>query len=648
MKEKNFERIITGGFLVLATLVPVLFSPIFKSVFSAPKFLFFQFLVLLLITVFFVYLCTAKRISFWQTKWEQILMLYVATIFLSGIFSINIYSSFFGIEGRFIGTLFMLHIGIMGVLFLRFFPKKKIPALLISIWITSVVVALYSILQYYSIIDFNSINWSQDPTKRAFGTLGHANHLGAYLATGIAIAIGLFTYLKKYWHKATILVLSLIPVYGLMLSASRGAFAALIITLLVSAILVLRIQGIWYREHALKILVVIVALGVSLIIAYPSIQTTTSKLPVVERSLKTIEFLDEGNVPDRISWWKSSFDIFIDYPLTGTGFSTFKDAYNKYRNIDYRVPGDKQDNITPESAHNELINILATQGIVGLLFYLLLLITAIAPLVNDIWHKSLIESREEKYLRLSLLAGILIYIFQVQLSFAVISTLVIFHLLLFAAVVLAHKGKNKKLKLNKQLRISVGLIVIAFVVSSSYLTAKRGLAEYNLAQAETSVHASEKESFYQKAILNFPWEYSYYNEFADYNLEAIMQNRPDIDFNKYINSALTNYQKAISINPEHPAIHANYGIALFTYANYQKLLGATDAKVQEYQQKAKTAFEEAIKLGPNNPSFAYHYGLALEKIGEKEAARSYYEEALKIRPEHKESLEKIKNLMNSK
>lgn len=597
MKEQSFKNTIAYIIIFLVAALPAVFSTQVHSVFSAPKLFLLHLVTSLLLLLVGYQAITSKKIEIQTSKWSKYLLFYLLISFLSGVFSINIYSSFFGVEGRFVGTFTLLHLAILTIITISFFPREKIPLLLKTFFFTATAIAIYSLLQHYEFIKLDTI-WAQDPTKRAFGSLGHANHLGAYLATAIVVGVGLISQIKLKWQQTAITILSLILFWALITTASRGALAALILSLIFVGVLIVRIKGFNKIICGVISAVVLVIIGIS-----------SSNLAVIKRPIQD----------DRISWWQSSIEIVNDYPVFGTGFSTFKDIYNQYRRSDYVLQDNIQNKITPESAHNEFINTWVTTGLMGLISFLLMIAFAIFPLLRKVWHKNFIKSNREKYLSIGVLGGLAVYILQTQISFGVIPTLTIFYLFLGLAIILAGSGKNIKLKIKStsQKLLIIGL-VLAFAISSLNIGIKRIKSEHYLQAAKAAIMAEDKESYYQKAILSFPWEYTYYTSYADYTIQAIIQKRPDINFNKYINTALSHYEKALKLNNHHPVVHGNYGITLFTYANYQKLLGNTE-QYEKYLEKGKQAFEEAIKKGPNNPTFKEHYEKALEKIDQTES-----------------------------
>lgn len=101
---------------------------------------------------------------------------------------------------------------------------------------------------------------------------------------------------------------------------------------------------------------------------------------IQNRLLKTIQMTDSGLKLDastqaRIDMWKVASDAFLEKPLTGNGLDAFArqvDEQRKAGTIKFRF----------EHAHNELMEVLASRGIIGLA----ILLTLIAGLLVIYWR----------------------------------------------------------------------------------------------------------------------------------------------------------------------------------------------------------------------------------------------------------------------
>ena len=194
--------------------------------------------------------------------------------------------------------------------------------------------------------------------------LGWPRATGFHLAImfgDIALAMGLMALASaQRFSKTRLAPLPLLTfVAGLtasVLSGSRGGWVALVMS---------TVPLYFYGRHAIgRQIVALVLVGVSMIIVAAFVPATG-----VPQRMKDIEIdlqkYREGNVDTslglRLQMWKGSLVLFSEHPLTGVGRANFQHGMNDLadRKIlaapvrDYR------------HAHNELLNALATEGLIG-------------------------------------------------------------------------------------------------------------------------------------------------------------------------------------------------------------------------------------------------------------------------------------------
>jgi O-antigen ligase len=87
----------------------------------------------------------------------------------------------------------------------------------------------------------------------------------------------------------------------------------------------------------------------------------------VERLLSTGSELSEGTLNERSIIWQYAFEVWQQHPIIGQGIGSFRRIINEY-NI----------NLT---AHNSFVGITVEQGVIGLLFYLAVLLVIIKSIM---------------------------------------------------------------------------------------------------------------------------------------------------------------------------------------------------------------------------------------------------------------------------
>ncbi|HEU5197480.1 MAG TPA: O-antigen ligase family protein, partial [Methylomirabilota bacterium] len=192
---------------------------------------------------------------------------------------------------------------------------------------------------------------------RPFATLGHPNFLSAFLVMALPlVALALIRALRQRQPiVATIfIVIAALSGAAVAVTVSRGAWLALAgaVAILVAGAL----AGGERRAAALTAglaAVSAVALGL-LALAAPAGAAMLGGVIARVRHL-----IDSAS---RLHIWQAAWGLFRDHLVTGTGLDTFQIAFADKRTPAYWTI---EWNSSPTRAHNEALNLLATQGLLG-------------------------------------------------------------------------------------------------------------------------------------------------------------------------------------------------------------------------------------------------------------------------------------------
>jgi O-antigen ligase len=195
----------------------------------------------------------------------------------------------------------------------------------------------------------NLATWSD--RTRPFSTLGHPNFLAAYLVMALAAALYLTASAaraRRWWACAALAAVCLLAAAAVLTSLSRGAWLAGACMLPVLVFGSVRVGGrrAW-------------ACGAALLLAGALVSwagLTGSLGGVTDR----LSRLADGN--GRWEIWDVAWRVFRDHPLCGCGLDTFHLAFGSRRTADCVCLGW---DVTPGRAHNEVLHVLATQGLLG-------------------------------------------------------------------------------------------------------------------------------------------------------------------------------------------------------------------------------------------------------------------------------------------
>lgn len=296
---------------------------------------------------------------------------FVLAIGIAQLSSIDPVRSFFGSYDWQAGFLFLVA-GL--VFFLALFrelslanPERrlaKIKRLLSAASAAGGLVALYACLQ---ILGIDYFQWSENPlfTKRAIATLGQPNFLASWLLLVLPLAIFSAWENRKRLSGFFYFLVALLEFLAILASASRGALLALSASLAFALILA------WRRSQSGK--KVLLVAGAIMVLMIPSLWALEKSLP--GRVSGLMDFT-QGSAAARVNFYQAAFDAFLKKPLSGYGLENGNQVFFPYYLPDWGIYGDV--GALTDKAHNVILDILLSSGLVGLLAYFALALFA--------WH----------------------------------------------------------------------------------------------------------------------------------------------------------------------------------------------------------------------------------------------------------------------
>lgn len=178
-----------------------------------------------------------------------------------------------------------------------------------------------------------------------------ANETSLQLALGLPMAWYLLLITKSWLLRSLSLIYIPLALYGIFITGSRTGFIAALLGF------VGVIPWLWRARFVWKLLVlsffIIAVIG------------ATSLVPekTLDRLFSSGTELSQGTLSSRSITWSRAWLEINEAPIFGNGLSSFRRVINKY-NIDY-------------TAHNSYISIMVEQGIIGLLFYLAVILAVL-------------------------------------------------------------------------------------------------------------------------------------------------------------------------------------------------------------------------------------------------------------------------------
>jgi len=300
---------------------------------------------------------------------------FAASLLLSTIFSSHLRTSIFGYYTRFYGGL-TTYLSLVVILISLWSNLKKdsrfFPQISLAIKISVLLVASWGVLEHFGI---DKKFWSQDVTVRVFSTIGQPNWLAAFLVTSFfPILSDNLTSPKKTVGAA----LAVVAYASLWFTSSLSGLLGLLGGLLVWGVLTppsnFKKNRRWLMATA----------GICLLIsvAQPGLMGQR-----VQRYLKQISIKEaaaqgqnttEKNLRQpggdtmaiRKAVWEGTINLITSNPknlLIGTGPGTFAYTFLPFRPL--ALNRTSEWDLLYNKAHNELLNITAEQGLLGLISY---------------------------------------------------------------------------------------------------------------------------------------------------------------------------------------------------------------------------------------------------------------------------------------
>lgn len=362
--ERLNRRLVTG----LLFGAPLLVWPFTAGAFEAPK-------LFLLITVALV-LWGSRLLSGSLTPPDApvswVVCAFVASALVSTALSMHWPNSLWGAPDSLAGLGFIVGLATL------FFAAQRVRGVSWSwaVIAASIVATGYG---YAQLLDVDPVEWTRTASwcerTRPFSTLGHPNTLGGYLAmvAPIALTVGVAAWRGGQRARALGLLAAVLVESGLVVATmSRAAWLALAGGLFVAMLGVVRTG----RARRLR------SLGVGFGLAAVAV-VAAAPTSLMSRAKTFFQ------APTRRLIYEAALRIFIDHPLVGSGVDTFQLAFQQHRAPEYWA---HEWGATPQRAHDEFLQLLATQGALGGLVALAGVV-AVAGLARRAWRSPAPEAR---------------------------------------------------------------------------------------------------------------------------------------------------------------------------------------------------------------------------------------------------------------
>ena len=294
-----------------------------------------------------------QRLNWTSSYLEKPLLLYLLALLVTAFFAFNRLNSLKAVGEEWLILIFFLMVN--NIKDINFIKK-----LLLIIILISSVVAVYAIVQHYTGIDLyrsRTLGVVRGTHKyRSIGNFGVSLTYGFY-----AMLIGILSFCLALYEKSKLGKYFFYSATILCATASLFTYSR-------STLLALFVAGFFFfifNWNRRKLLIPVLAYFLLIYAVDPQI---------LLRSERAIQAESIVKADSRTIIWTTSFRIFLDHPIFGVGFNNFGGFYEKYKPEGSPAFG---------HAHNDLLNVAANAGIIGLVAFVWLMFSILRNLIRN-------------------------------------------------------------------------------------------------------------------------------------------------------------------------------------------------------------------------------------------------------------------------
>ncbi|NTU98444.1 hypothetical protein HGA64_00325 [Candidatus Falkowbacteria bacterium] len=281
------------------------------------------------------------------------LFAFFTILVISCIFGVDFNLSFWGDIERMLGVFHLLHFLALYLIMITVFRSWPEWRNLLGV---AVLVSVYQAFTSFP---------QAAAGKSAFGTLGNTSYISGQMLFGMFFALILFFKQKNFWLRSGYILSIIFMFVAFKNSGTRGAFIGLAVSILLLLFLLAMFNKNLKVRYGSIVVAGLIILGVSLIY-------TNSNSAWVQNNdffRRITQINSQANTfQTRILSWKAGMKDLPNHYLLGTGYGNFASSFDKY--FDPAFYDWARTETYFDHAHNNLVDLLSTTGILGLLSYL--------------------------------------------------------------------------------------------------------------------------------------------------------------------------------------------------------------------------------------------------------------------------------------
>ena len=388
MSKKSYLRILQGGILVSFLILLFVFSG-FLFPFITSKQLTFNILMEVLLAIFLIFIIKYPEYAPKKSQLTWAIIIYFLTIIASLFVSFDFNLSFWGDLERMLGLFHLLHFFIFYIITISVFRSKNDFKLLFhAIIISSLMVVLYA--------------WQKNNPD---SSIGNRAYVAAMMLFALFLQVMYLLRNPKWWAKVLYGLGIILAFIGFIKADISGSQAGLLAGIFV-ALLVFVISS---KNKNFKIIgtTSLLAFLALIIILFAFRSHSVFDGTFIGKALR--DFSSQNTTLNtRLISYRSAFRYLADHPLAltfGVGHGNYAIIFDKYFSAQF-FNFDRVGTYF-DRAHNTLIDILTTTGLIGLLAYAAIFIFILYFLIRAYQKRESFSSENRVgQIELSLLLGL--------------------------------------------------------------------------------------------------------------------------------------------------------------------------------------------------------------------------------------------------
>ena len=415
-KSNTIESFFAAILPFLAFAVPVFFLPLTLEFYEFNKLNLIVLTTISLLIAWVVKMLMIKEVSIVKSKLDLPILAVLVTFIASTVFSLNKVSSIFGSHGRWFPSLFAM-VMLISFYYVVSSNVSHVKTILNTLYalVAGITISTFVMMFRYFGISLGQATFVQ---AQNFNLSGSTIVATSMAALGALVGLALIAKAQSTISKAILTLTIIINAFLVMLIGSTPAIMAAVIG---TVTLIVLTRGKYLNENKAFYSTI---LGSILLTAALLVAPATKEVLINKTYQKDV-------VLSPVESWRVASSTLRDFPILGTGPSTFYLNYPRYRSISQN--NGQYWNVRFDKPHNEVFNLIGTMGIVGIAAFIFF----VTKIVKVTFSK---ESREEEsgvsaILSAATLATLTLFVF----SPATVSTAFVLFLLLALNIAVLHR-----------------------------------------------------------------------------------------------------------------------------------------------------------------------------------------------------------------